>query len=249
MVNDPGTLANRHGDPLRVLVLGASSGIGAATANALVHAGARVTGAARRRSRVEDLDGVIAVSCDVRDSSSCDDAVSAAAKALGGLDAFVYATGTTGLTPLDADHRERWLEIFSTNIFGAAQVTRAALPHLQSDASDGHAVFLTSDSAVKPYPGLVAYGASKAALSAFCQGLAAEHSSLRVTEVVVGPTIDTEVGQHFDPEEFGYWFERWCDEGFVRYGYQVSEEVASVIVATLASDAPEPLVLAAAEGT
>lgn len=110
-------------------------------------------------------------------------------------------------------------------------------------------MFLTSDSAVKPYPGLVAYGASKAALDAFCQGLAAEHSSLRVTEVVVGPTIDTEVGQHFDPEEFGYWFERWCDEGFVRYGYQVSEEVASVIVATLASDAPEPLVLAAAEGT
>ena len=121
-------------------------------------------------------------------------------------------------------------------------------PILRANGSDGRALFLSSDSAVKPYPGLVAaYGASKAALSAFCLGLASEFRDLRVTEVVVGPTVDTEVGDHFDPEAFASWFTRWCDDGFVRYGYQVSADVASVIADTLRADSPGALVMAAAE--
>ena len=242
-----GTLTNRNGDPLRVLVVGASSGIGASTAEVLVGAGARVAGAARRTDRIAELAGVVPVLCDVGLAHVCAQAVETAAAALGGLDAVVYATGTTGLTPLDTTGPEEWNLIFTTNVVGAAMVTRAALPHLRAKGSDGRAVFLSSDSAVKPYPGLVAYGASKAALGAFCLGLASEFGDLRVTEVMVGPTVDTEVGDHFDPDAFAAWFTRWCDEGFVRYGYQLSADVAAVIAETLRTEQPDAVVMAAAE--
>jgi NAD(P)-dependent dehydrogenase (short-subunit alcohol dehydrogenase family) len=242
-----GKLVNRHGEPLRALVIGASSGIGASTARALVDSGALVVGAARRTQRIDELEGVVPVACDVTDPDECDGAVAEAVEVLGGLDALIYAAGTTGITPLHTTGREAWLEFFATNMFGAALVSRAALPHLQAPTSDGRAIFLTSDSAVKPYPGLVVYGASKAALSAFCQGLSAECPTLQVTEVMVGPTVDTEVGTHFDMEEFGYWFDRWCAEGYVRYGYQMAADVAAVLLEVVRADKPDRLVLAAAE--
>ncbi|HEV3266007.1 MAG TPA: SDR family oxidoreductase [Acidimicrobiales bacterium] len=239
-------LMNRLGNPLRVLVLGASSGIGASTAKALVDSGAQVVGAARRETRVAELEGVTAVACDVSLPEDCDRVVATAVERLGGLDALVYAAGTTRITPLDTTGPERWSEIFGTNLFGAAMVTRAAMPHLLSDASDNRAVYLTSDSVEMPYPGLVAYGASKAALRAYCQGLAGEFAALRVTEIMVGPTIDTEMGSHFD-ETIAGWLDRWTDEGYIRFGYQLSADVAAVIVDTLRSKEPETRVTAAAE--
>lgn len=201
----------------------------------------------RRETRIAELDGVVPVACDVGAADQCDRAVEFAVATLDGLDALVYATGTTGLTPLDSAGPEEWTQIFTTNLFGAAMVCRASLPHLRGKGSDGRAVFLSSDSAAKPYPGLVAYAASKAALGAFCQGLASEFADLRVTEVMVGPTVDTEVAEHFDPDEFSRWYTRWCDEGFVRYGYQVSADVAAVILDTLRTEQPGALVIAAAE--
>jgi NAD(P)-dependent dehydrogenase (short-subunit alcohol dehydrogenase family) len=238
-------LVNRHGEPLRALVIGASSGIGASTAQALAESGARVVGAARRTQRIDELEGVVPVACDVGDPEECERAVAEAVEVLGGLDALIYAAGTTGITPLHTTGHEAWTEFFATNLFGAALVSRAALPHLQAATSDGRAIFLTSDSAVKPYPGLVVYGASKAALSAFCQGLSAECPTLQVTEVMVGPTIDTEVGDHFDMEVFGYWFDRWSAEGYLRYDYQLATDVAAVLLEVVRADKPDPMVLAA----
>jgi NADP-dependent 3-hydroxy acid dehydrogenase YdfG len=239
-------LVNQAGRPMRLLVVGASSGIGAAIAAASTKAGAEVVGMARRAERIADLDGVIPVACDVMEADSCAQAVATAVVLLGGIDALVYASGTTRLTPLDRTDGDQWAELFATNVTGAALVTRWALAHLSEGGSDGRALYLSSDSAVRPYPGLVGYGASKAALSAFCQGLKNECPKLLVSEVVVGPTVDTEVGTHFDTEEFGHWFERWCDEGFVRYGYQVSTDVASVVLHTLRAMSPPPMVMAAA---
>jgi NAD(P)-dependent dehydrogenase (short-subunit alcohol dehydrogenase family) len=242
-------LVNRLGDPLRVLVVGASSGIGSATAKSLVDSGAQVVGAARRKARVAELAGVIPVACDVTLPEDCDRAVTTAVEALGGLDALVYATGTTGLMPLDSTGPDPWSEIFGTNLFGAAMITRAALAHLTAGTSDNRAIFLSSDSLEMPYPGLVPYAASKAALRAFCLGLANEFAGLRVTEVMVGPTIDTEVGDHFDRKAFGRWFARWNDEGYIRFGYQMAVDVAAVILDTLRSKEPESRVTAAADPT
>jgi NAD(P)-dependent dehydrogenase (short-subunit alcohol dehydrogenase family) len=240
-------LLNDLGQPTRVLVIVASSGIGAATATALIDAGAVVAGAARRIERVAELTGVAAIRCDVTVEEDCVGAVGVAVEAMGGLDALVYATGVTGITPLDSSGHAEWMRLLLTNVVGAACITCAALPHLRAPTSDGRALFLTSDSAVKPYPGLVPYGASKAALAGFSQGLGTEFPELRVTDVMVGPTVDTEVGNQFEGQDLGSWLTRWSDEGFVRYEYQLSVDVAGVILDTLRSAQPESRVMAVGE--
>jgi NAD(P)-dependent dehydrogenase (short-subunit alcohol dehydrogenase family) len=223
---------------LRVLVVGASSGIGRALTLQLAGRGARVVACARRRERIDAAPGVVALGCDVTDARQCETVVNEANQELGGLDALVYCAGLSQITPLDRSGVEEWHQLFATNMFGAAMIARAALPHLCSAQSAGRALFLTSDSADLAYPGLVAYAASKAALGRFCQGLAFEFPQLKVSEVIVGPTANTEVADHFDPAEFEKWLTRWFEEGFVRYALQQPEQVATRIIEALLTENP-----------
>jgi NAD(P)-dependent dehydrogenase (short-subunit alcohol dehydrogenase family) len=222
----------------RVLVVGASSGIGRGLAGELAAQGAIVAAAARRAERLNELPGVVPLPCDVTSPSAVNAMVDAAAERLGGLDALVYTAGLSRINPLHEATLDDWVELFGPNVFGAAVATRAALPYLLADGSQHRAVFLTSDSAEKPYPGLVLYCSAKAALSAYALGLASEFPSLKVTEVVVGPTAGTEVANHFDPEAFGVWATRWFEEGYVRYEMLQVADVVPMIVDTLAADAP-----------
>ena len=89
----------------RVLVIGASSGVGRDIGESLAAGGARVAFAARRGELVEEAaqaagDRCIGLACDVREDASCDDVVADAAEALGGLDTLVYAAAVGILTPL-----------------------------------------------------------------------------------------------------------------------------------------------------
>jgi len=222
----------------RILVIGASSGIGRGLAVELAAQGATVAAAARRAERLGELPDVVPLPCDVTSAAAADAMVDAAVRRLGGLDALVYAAGLSRINPLHEAGFDDWVELFAPNVFGAAIVTRAALAHLLANGSQGRAVFLTSDSAEKPYPGLVLYSSAKAALSAYAQGLASEFPALKVTEVVVGPTAGTEVASHFDPEAFGVWATRWFEEGYVRYEMLQVADVVPMIVDTLAADAP-----------
>lgn len=230
---------------LRTLVVGASSGIGRELALELVARGARVAAAARRLERLVEMPDVVALCCDVRDPERCEQLVDDACAQLGGLDALVYATGLSRITPLDRSGIDDWRAIFETNVFGPALVTRAALPHLAAPGSQGRAVFLSSDSSELAFPGLVAYSASKAALGRFCQGLADEQPVLRVSEIVVGPTSGTEVANSFDPAEFQEWAVRWFEGGYVRHGMQQPAEVVAVIVDALLAASPPGRILAA----
>ena len=233
----------------RTIVVGASSGIGRGLAASLVEQGATVVASARRLDRLTELTGVVPIACDVTVDGQVEALVASAVEQMGGLDALIYAAGLSRLHRLEHTDLSDWEELYSINLFGAALLTRAALPHLLADDSQGRAVYLSSDSADRPYPGLVIYGSSKAALSSYAQGLASEFASLRVTEIVVGPTAGTEVANHFDPDLFGEWLPRWFEQGFVRYEMLQVDDVASMIVAALNSADPPPRVLAAgAEG-
>jgi NAD(P)-dependent dehydrogenase (short-subunit alcohol dehydrogenase family) len=83
----------------------------------------------------------------------------------------------------DAD---TWRRIFDTNVIGASLVTAAAVPHLT--ASAGKAVYLSSDAGTfgPPWPGLGAYGVSKAALERLVEAWRAEHSDIGFTNLIVG---------------------------------------------------------------
>lgn len=229
-----------------MLVVGASSGIGSEVASQLSAKGAHVVACARRKERIEALPGVSPLECDVQDPTQCAAVVADAVHIIGGLDALVYVAGITRITPLERSGYDDWLEIFATNVFGAALIARAAIPSLTSDDSQSRALFITSDAATLAMPGLVSYAASKAALARFCQGLAVEFPTLTVTEVVVGPTAGTEVTDKLEQEEFIQWATRWYEEGYIRHGMLHSTDVAKMIVETLLSNSPPAQLIAAA---
>jgi hypothetical protein len=122
----------------------------------------------------------------VTDTASCRSAIDAAARALGGIDALVYAPGIGDLARLADIDAAAWRRTFDTNVIGAALVTAAALPHLR--ASGGRALYLSSMSAsmTAPWPGLGAYVVSKAALDKLVEAWRVEHPEIGFTRLVVG---------------------------------------------------------------
>jgi NAD(P)-dependent dehydrogenase (short-subunit alcohol dehydrogenase family) len=176
---------------MRIVVVGASSGLGRSIGIGLAQRGARVALLARRQER---LDGAaseagrdaLAIACDVTDAASCQSAITEAAKGLGGIDAIVYATGIGPLARLVDTDAATWREVFDTNVTGAALITTAALPELL--ATHGTAVYLSSVSAslTAPWPGLGAYAVSKAALDKLVEAWRVEQPKVGFTRLVVG---------------------------------------------------------------
>ena len=176
---------------MRVVVVGASSGLGRSIATGLGQRGAAVALLARRQDRLERAateagDAALPIVCDVCDPQSVEVAIEAAAEHLGGIDGLVYATGVGELAKLVDHDVDQWHRAFDTNVIGAWQVTRAALPHLE--ASQGAAAYLSSVSAslTPPWPGLGSYAVSKAALDKLVEAWRAEHPQVGFTRVVVG---------------------------------------------------------------
>src|SRR4051812_18467185 len=176
---------------MRAVVVGASSGLGRCIAKGLAGDGAQVALLARRKDKLDDAvqeagGEAIAITCDVTDPSSPPAAIEEAARALGGIDALVFATGVGPLAALVDIDADTWQRTFATNVTGAALVTAAAVPHLE--ASKGAAAYLSSVSAsvTAPWPGLGAYAVSKAALDKLVEAWRTEHPSVGFTRVIVG---------------------------------------------------------------
>ncbi|HEV7720914.1 MAG TPA: SDR family oxidoreductase [Iamia sp.] len=176
---------------MRVVVIGASSGLGRCIAAGLGQQGARVALMGRRRDRLEGAaaeagDGAVVVPCDVTDPASCRSAISDAAAALGGIDGLVYTAGVGPLARLVDTDAEAWRLVLDTNVTGASLVTAAAVPHLT--ASSGTAIYLSSVSASQtpPWPGLGAYAVSKAALDKLVEAWRGEHPEVGFTRLTVG---------------------------------------------------------------
>src|SRR5262249_11233268 len=124
---------------MRAVVVGASSGLGRCIGVGLSRKGARVALLARRLDRLEEAarqagPGCLAIRCDVKDESSCREAIAEATAGLGGIDALVYATGVGPLARISEIDAATWRHVFDTNVTGAALVTAAALPELQASS-------------------------------------------------------------------------------------------------------------------
>ncbi len=234
--DDGGADPSARGAASRLLVVGATSGIGRAFALTAARAGHRVLAAGRRAERLDALrathPNIETLVGDVRSDDDCAAMVGAAVERFGGLDAFVYATGTSPLGPLVDTDGDAWRAILETNVVGAAQVCRAAIPHLLT--TGGRALFLSSISADDPRPYLVAYGASKAALDAMVRGWRNEHPDLCVLRVVVGPTI-TEFGARWDPATTAELARVRAERNLVRTAPMTAEQVADEILHVLIS--------------
>jgi NADP-dependent 3-hydroxy acid dehydrogenase YdfG len=148
------------------VVTGASSGIGAATAQALRREGARVAVGARRADR---LQGDVALELDVTDPASCERFVERAVDEFGGLDVLVNGAGLAlGREPFDESTEEDERIVLETNVAGLIRMTRLCLPHLRDG---GHIVNLGSIAGRQAYENAALYVASKFAVRGFTYAL------------------------------------------------------------------------------
>jgi 3-hydroxy acid dehydrogenase/malonic semialdehyde reductase len=153
-------------DDKTAIVTGASSGIGAATVQALQRDGVRVAGGARR---VDQVVGDVALQVDVADPASCERFVAEAVDQLGGLDILVNGAGLAlGREPFTASREEDEHVVLEVNVAGLLRMTRLCLPHLRDG---GHIVNLGSVAGRQAYENGAVYITSKFAVRGFTYAL------------------------------------------------------------------------------
>jgi len=226
--------------PERLLIVGASSGIGAATAARMAARGSRIAVAGRRVDALEGLaaqlgEGCVRVACDVRDEASIRAAVAQAVDQLGGLDAVVYTPADLRLVHIEESTADGWRVSFETNVVGAALVAGASAPALR--ASEGRMVFLSSDVVDFPRSGLGLYGSTKRALEGLCVQLRLEIPEVRYTVLTSGPSRPTSLGRVEDYPKFAVLEQRWLEEGIRYRGEADVGDVAEVLELVLTSNA------------
>jgi NAD(P)-dependent dehydrogenase (short-subunit alcohol dehydrogenase family) len=229
-------------DGSRILIVGASSGIGRVLGLQATAAGATVAFAARRRELVDSTaneagNGAIGLVCDVRDEGSCAALVASTGDALGGIDAVVYSPAIDLLTRIETADAALWRSTFETNVFGAALVTAAALPHLR--ASKGRALYISASSVDRPLPGMGVYASSKAALETMVRAWQAEHPDVCFSNVRVGSALGTGVTDSWDRELLYELSTTWNALGYVHDngpgGPMTVDQCASAVLAVLTS--------------
>jgi NAD(P)-dependent dehydrogenase (short-subunit alcohol dehydrogenase family) len=244
-LNRSGSLGEGEGmgrarlDGRRVLILGASAGIGKAASLAVAAEGGRVALAARRRQLLDEAvadagPGCFAFECDVRDPAACERVVRESVDALGGLDAVVYAPGLTLFGEIEEMGGAEWRETFETNVFGASLITRAALPHLLS--TRGKVIYFSSFSINDrpPRAGMSVYVASKVALESMTQAWQGEHPGIGFTTIAIGDTL-TEKAVTTPPEVVTKWLPRWAAVGLGSDRLMDPASVADQVVNILSS--------------
>jgi NADP-dependent 3-hydroxy acid dehydrogenase YdfG len=187
---------SNSGEPVLVIT-GASTGIGAATARRAVEFGQRVVLAARSEDKLkglaEELGGdetALAVRCDV---TSWDDQRALVATALdrfGRMDAYFANAGFGAKRGFLEESVEHWKAMIDTNVLGAALSIRASLPHFREQNS-GHLILTSSVAGRRALPGSL-YSATKHAVTAMGEALRQEIAETNVKMTLIEPgAVDT----------------------------------------------------------
>jgi len=185
--------------PRIAAVTGASAGVGRAIAVALGAQGWTVALGARRLDRlevtaaeVESAGGTAFVhELDVTDAESVDRFFAGAEDAVGVVDVLVNNAGLGYLGAIAETTAERMRAAVDTNLLGVLFCTRRATAAMLERGGDGDVVFISSDSIQKPYPHMLVYGATKAAVEYLAAGLDVElgGTGIRISTIRLGPTV------------------------------------------------------------
>jgi NADP-dependent 3-hydroxy acid dehydrogenase YdfG len=193
------------------LVTGASSGIGEATAKALVAAGAKVAILARRKDRLEALAAELqgkahVIVGDVTERPAAESAVAETVKTFGRLDTLVNNAGVMLLGPIENAPLEEWERMVQLNVLGMLYTAHAALPHLLEAAKSGprHVSDLVNVSSVAgrfPRLGSGVYNLTKHGVTGFSESLRQEVTKRHVRVSMIEPgMVKTELQDHLRPE-------------------------------------------------
>ncbi len=176
----------------RVLVTGAGSGIGLATARVLQRQGARIAAVVQHAAQAAPVqmqipDAVILVQ-DLLDDAACSALPGRAADAMGGLDALACCAGIFVKKGSDETTLQEWRQTIELNLNSTFILTRASIAHMrQSQVRDASVVVVTSQIGLVGHPRGAAYAASKAGLNAMVKSLALEWAGQGVRVNAVGP--------------------------------------------------------------
>jgi NAD(P)-dependent dehydrogenase (short-subunit alcohol dehydrogenase family) len=237
-------MSDRHSNiaGMRMLIIGASSGIGQALAHAAHFRGATVAVAARRIELVAELadrlDGS-AHELDVSDPRAIEAVVAEVAGRFGALDGVVFTSAVVPFALIEDTDVETWLHAYAVNAVGASHVLRAVLPHLTENAT---VVIASSHDVGRPRAGVAAYHASKAALDEILRSWRAEHPELAVVRVSVGPTRDTEILRGADRDLLADLYRSWAHEGQIPSRMSAVEDVANAMLSLIAISRANPTV-------
>lgn len=176
-----------------VLITGASSGIGEATARALAKAGAAVVLGARRTDRLENLAAEITAAggraiyrgLDVTSRADVQAFADAALDVFGRIDVIVNNAGVMPLSPMASLKVDEWDRMVDVNIKGVLYGIAAVLPAMNNQGS-GHIVNVSSIGGLAVSPTAAVYCATKYAVRAISDGLRQENDRIRVTCVYPG---------------------------------------------------------------
>ncbi|HEX8687742.1 MAG TPA: SDR family oxidoreductase [Pyrinomonadaceae bacterium] len=177
-----------------VVITGASSGLGEATARHLSAQGATVVLGARRAERlkalVEELTAggakALAVATDVTDSEQVKRLVEAAVETYGSIDVMLNNAGLMPHSPLERLKVEDWDRMIDVNIKGVLYGIAAALPHM-IERKSGHFINVSSVAGHKVRPGSAVYAATKSAVLMISEGLRQEVKPYNIRTTVISP--------------------------------------------------------------
>lgn len=177
-----------------VVITGASSGLGEATARALSKQGARLALGARRADRIQSLahelthagGKAMAVLMDVTDHAQVKQLVDVTAREYGRIDVMINNAGIMPQALLERFQIDQWDRMIDVNIKGVLYGIAAALPYMQRQKS-GHFINVSSVAGHKVGPGFAVYAATKHAVRAISEGLRQEVKPYNIRTTVVSP--------------------------------------------------------------
>ena len=181
-----------------LVITGASTGIGAATARRAIEFGYRVVLAARSEDKLTDMarelggeQEAIAVRCDVTSWEDQQALVARTLQRFGRMDAFFANAGFGATRGFLEESVEHWKAMVDTNVLGAAYSVRAAYAHFR-EQNAGHMLLMSSVAGRRVLPGSL-YAATKWAVTAIGEGLRAEIADAPIKVTLIEPgMVDTE---------------------------------------------------------
>jgi NAD(P)-dependent dehydrogenase (short-subunit alcohol dehydrogenase family) len=214
------------------LVTGASSGIGRASAAALVKAGFTVVGTSRSAARATPLEGVTFLDLDVASDASVHALVGEVIERCGRIDVLVNNAGVGAAAAAEESSIAQAREVFEVNVFGVIRMTNAVLPHMRAQGS-GRIINVSSVLGLIPAPFMAVYAATKHAVEGFSESLDHEVREHGIRVLLVEPAY---TNTQFDAS--------FMVPDAPLPAYEAQRQVAADVLAAAMRDADDPSVVA-----
>ncbi|MCX2740203.1 SDR family oxidoreductase [Pontibacter anaerobius] len=192
-----------------VVITGASSGLGEATAQLLAEQGASLVLAARRAERIEKIaEGItaiggkaLAVPTDVSAKEQVENLVKAAVDKFGKIDVLLNNAGLMPLSPIESLKTDEWDQMIDVNIKGVLYGMAAVLPHMKQQKS-GQIINVSSVAGHKVFPRSTVYSATKSAVRVISEGFRQEVTPYNIRTTIISPgAVKTELLEHISDQD------------------------------------------------